>query len=413
MLEQARSLTDSLFGLLHTDALYERPIAERHRLIFYVGHLEAFDWNLLRSGLPGVESVSPQLDRLFAFGIDPVGGNLPSDEISDWPSVSEIQNYSARIRNILDNAKHDDQAIRMAVEHRLMHAETLAYMVHQLPLSAKRTLIQPQIYAPDSVPGGMAEIPAGRATLGLQRGRAFGWDKEFDEHQVDVAAFAIDRFKVTNREFLRFVESGGYDDRDLWNPEAWRWKTEQQITGPTFWRRLDGVWNWQAMFDTIPLPLTWPVYVSHAEASAYARWIGMRLPTEAEWQRAAYGCPDSSERPFPWGNEAPTAEQGFFDFARWDPSPVHAFPAGRSAFGLEGLIANGWEWTATLFAPFNGFRAHPLYTGYSADFFDDHHYVLKGGSPRTAASMLRRSFRNWFQPCYQYVYAGFRCARDI
>jgi formylglycine-generating enzyme required for sulfatase activity len=136
------------------------------------------------------------------------------------------------------------------------------------------------------------------------------------------------------------------------------------------------------------------VYVSHAEASAYARWAGKRLPTEAEWQRAAHGA-----RP-----------AGFLNPERWDPSPVNAYPASRSDFGVEGMYGNGWEWTSTLFAPFPGFEPFPFYRGYSADFFDGKHYVLKGGSPRTAECMLRPSFRNWFQPHYQYVYAAFRCA---
>ena len=146
------------------------------------------------------------------------------------------------------------------------------------------------------------------------------------------------------------------------------------------------------MFEEIPLPLDWPVYVSHAEASAYAAWARKRLPTEAEWHRAADG-----------GQLTATPYQ------RWDPSPVNAFPATRSAFGVEGLIANGWEWTSGVFAPFPGFRPFPFYEGYSANFFDGKHYVMKGGSPRTDRCMLRRSFRNWFQPHYQYVYAGFRC----
>ena len=163
------------------------------------------------------------------------------------------------------------------------------------------------------------------------------------------------------------------------------------------------------MFGDIPLPPDWPVYVSHAEAAAYARWSGGRLPAEAEWHRAAYGTPEGEERQYPWGAEAPSARHGYFDFARWDPVPVNAFPCGRSAWGVEGLLANGWEWTSTPFAPFKGFTPRPYYPGYSADFFDGKHFVLKGGSPRTAACMLRRGFRNWFQAHYQYVYAGFRC----
>jgi formylglycine-generating enzyme required for sulfatase activity len=167
-----------------------------------------------------------------------------------------------------------------------------------------------------------------------------------------------------------------------------------------------------AMFDEIPLPLQWPVYVSHAEASAYARWAGKSLPTEAQWHRAAYGTPAGRQNSYPWGEHAPGKKHGNFDFGNWHPSPVGHFPAGNSAFGVADLLGNGWEWTSTLFAPFSGFEPFEFYAGYSANFFDGKHYVLKGGSPRTAACMLRRSFRNWFQPRYQYVYSGFRCVSN-
>jgi formylglycine-generating enzyme required for sulfatase activity len=166
------------------------------------------------------------------------------------------------------------------------------------------------------------------------------------------------------------------------------------------------------MFEEIPLPPDWPVYVSHAEASTYARWTGKSLPTEAQWQRAAYGSPKSELRAFPWGNANPTAAHGNFDFANWDPVSVFAHPQGASAFGVEDMLGNGWEWTSTVFAPFVGFEPFPFYRGYSADFFDGKHYVIKGASARTAACMLRSSFRNWFQPHYQYVYAGFRCVSN-
>ena len=161
------------------------------------------------------------------------------------------------------------------------------------------------------------------------------------------------------------------------------------------------------MFEEIPLPLTWPVYVSHAEAAAYARWAGKALPTEAQWHRAAYGSPSGRERLYPWGDEAPDAWRGNFDFASWEPTPVASHPLGASAFGVFDLLGNGWEWTSTPFAPLPGFQPFPFYRQYSADFFDGKHFVMKGGSQRTAASMLRRSFRNWFQPHYPYVYAKF------
>ena len=166
------------------------------------------------------------------------------------------------------------------------------------------------------------------------------------------------------------------------------------------------------MFEEVPLPLDWPVYVSHAEAAAYARFVGKSLPTEAQFHRAAYGTPEGVEREYPWGDAPPDVGRGNFDFQRWDPVAVGSYPGGRSAFGLEDTLGNGWEWTSSLFAPFPGFEPFPFYRGYSANFFDGKHYVMKGASPRTAACMLRRSFRNWFQPHYPFVYASFRCVSN-
>ena len=166
------------------------------------------------------------------------------------------------------------------------------------------------------------------------------------------------------------------------------------------------------MFGTILLPLSWPVYVSHAEASAYACWAGKQLPTEAEWHRAAYSSPGGTESSYPWGNSPPDRTHGNFHFESWDAAAVDAHPAGASAFGVFDLLGNGWEWTRTQFAPFPGFRAFSFYPGYSANFFDGKHFVLKGGSPQTDRCMLRRPFRNWFQPHYTYVYATFRCVEE-
>jgi len=415
----AREQSDKLFKTVRPDSLCERPIPERHRIIFYLGHLEAFDWNLLQPRLGGTKVFDPDFDRLFAFGIDPVDGGLPTDQPKDWPSEKQVQQYNHRVRSELDKAIESggwageeprSQLLNVAIEHRLMHVETLAYMLHQLPVDRK--LREPQLALPSA--GGfepeMVEIPAGSVTLGVNSGE-FGWDNEFQEQRVSVGEFVIDRYKVTNGQFLEFLRAGGYRDRALWADEGWNWKEHYDIEHPVFWMANHDAYLLRTMFDQIPLPLDWPVYVSHAEASAYAAWAGKRLPTEAEWHRAAYGSLEGEERRLPWGSEAPSAARGYFDLRRWDPAPVNAFPCARSAFGVEGMLANGWEWTSSLFEPLIGFQAFPFYMGYSADFFDGKHYVMKGGSPRTEKCMLRRSFRNWFQPHYQYVYAGFRCVK--
>lgn len=424
-LAAAREQTDKLFEQLDPTAWYERPIQERHRIIFYRGHLEAFDWNLLQPRLPGLKAFDSTLDRLFAFGIDPVDGGAPSDRPSDWPAQPAVEAYSGRIRASLDEALEEaafsdwakDESptvlLNVALEHRLMHAETLAYMLHQLPAAKKQRESQAPVASAAPLRPRMMQIPGGEITLGLRRDDStFGWDNEFEaHHHAGVPSFAIDRYKVTNGQFLEFIRAGGYRDRSLWTEADWDWIQRQDIAHPVFWKPDGAGWLYRAMFEEIPLPWDWPVYVSHAEANAYANWAGNRLPSEAEWHRACYGARDPGARPFPWGAEVPGPAQGYFDFCRWDPWPVQAFPLAASEFGVEGMLANGWEWTSSLFEPFPGFRAFPFYEGYSANFFDGKHFVMKGGSTRTAASMLRQSFRNWFQPHYQYVYAGFRCAR--
>lgn len=426
--QEARRRSDALFAIVQPNAVFERPIPERHRIIFYLGHLEAFDWNLLHENVFGLKSFHPAFDRLFAFGIDPVGGGLPTDQPADWPALESVRDYVRKIRAALDDKLANtisgaeahtrdgfplNSLLDVAIEHRLMHVETLAYMLHQLPLNGKVLQLSPSLPPAAPLSKRMISIPAGGATVGLERNAAeFGWDNEFEAHSMHVPGFAIDQHMITNGQFLEFMNAGGYENRALWVDDDWNWKNEQNISHPVFWNRTGNGWSYRAMFEEIPLPANWPVYVSHAEASAYARWAGKTLPTEEQWHRAAYGSPDGSERRYPWGNESPDSEFGNFDLQRWDPAPVNAYPEGRSAFGVESMLGNGWEWTSTTFAPFPGFEPFPFYRGYSADFFDGKHFVMKGGSPRTAHCMLRPSFRNWFQAHYQYVYAGFRCVNS-
>jgi gamma-glutamyl hercynylcysteine S-oxide synthase len=421
---EARANSDRLFDIVREDSLYERPIPERNRIVFYIGHLEAFDWNLFRTHLLSLESRTPVFDKLFAFGIDPVDGGLPTDQPSDWPSLPEVRNYVQSLRNLIDDALDaghfplaakaggysPETLLRVAYEHRLMHVETLAYMFHRLPYSHKHLQSQ-HSSSPAPVENEMLEIPAGHATLGLARS-SFGWDNEFDLNTATVARFRIDKYMVTNAEFLRFFEDGGYRNPQFWSADDWQWKERHSISHPAFWNPSGSTWTLRGMFEELPFPANWPVYVSHAEASAYARWAKKSLPTEAQWHRAAYGTPQGTEQAYPWGSAAPESHAGNFDFRRWDPAPVNSSAANQSAFGVVGQLGNGWEWTSTAFAPFPGFQAFSFYPTYSANFFDGKHFVIKGGSARSAACFLRRSFRNWFQPHYQYVYAGFRCVSE-
>ena len=395
VLAESRAYTDALFGLLRSDAFYERPVPERHRLIFYLGHLEAFDWNLISRELT-LPPCHADLDHLFAFGIDPAPGRMADDVPSDWPSVMQVTQYNAHVRASVDRVVDDvsETIVDVALEHRLMHAETLSYLFHNLPLESK--LVRPLRRAGAGPPpiDRMIDIAEGQATLGQcsevrDSHRAYGWDNEFSEHTVFVPAFAISRHKITNGAYLEFVREGG--------------------PPPYFWRRRGDQWFWRTMAGDVSLPLDWPVYATHEHAQAYANWAGRSLPSEAQFHRAAFGMPGGGERRYPWGDAPPDRSYGNFDFQRWDPISVTASPGGDSAFDVSQLVGNGWEWTSTIFHPFPGFESFSFYPNYSAPFFDGCHYILKGGSSRTAARLLRRSFRNWFRPGYPYVYAGFRC----
>ena len=393
-LASARAQTDELFCLVHPQSLYERPVPERHRMVFYVGHLEAFDWNLICAGAFSMTPFHPDFDRLFAFGIDPPAGQLPADQAADWPSLEEIQGYKRRVRERLDKVLDEapEELVQVAIEHRLMHAETFAYILHNL-LPNKKFGPTPQAPSATSVPvHRMVQIPAGTVTLGRDRQEGFGWDNEFMVHMVHVPSFTVSKYKITNAQYLEFVRAGA--------------------AAPHFWTRHDDGWFLRTMFGEIPLPLDWPVYVTHDEAQSYSNWAGKALPTEAQFHRVAYGTPAGEERRYPWGDEPPDGTRGNFDFRRWDPIPVTGSPGGESAFGVSQLLGNGWEWTSTVFHPFPGFQPFSFYPGYSAPFFGGDHYVLKGASPRTAACFLRRSFRNWFRSNYRYAYAGFRCVEN-
>jgi ergothioneine biosynthesis protein EgtB len=413
-LRAARARTDELFALVRPEALIDRPVAERHRLIFYLGHLESFDWNLL-SGPLNLQAFHPEFDRLFAFGIDPQS-ELPDEPASSWPQEEAVREYDEQLRGRLDARLAELEAppvadgqplLEVAIEHRLMHAETLSFLLQRLPYERKRA---PPHDAPPTGrdPGhASASIPAGRATLGRRR-NGFGWDNEFEELVVDVPAFDIDVHDVSNARFLRFVEADGYSEPRWWTPSDWAWLQATRRTHPASWLRTRDGWTWRGPWSQRELPGSWPVYVSHAEAAAYARWLGRRLPSEAQFHRAAYGTPEGEERSQPWGSAPPDASRGVFDFTSWEPHPVGSHPRGASAFGVHDLVGNGWEWTRSEFAPLPGFRAFDFYPGYSRDFFEGRHFVLKGAGPRTAARLVRRSFRNWFQPHLASLHATFR-----
>ena len=429
---RSRARSKALFELIDDEAYYARPIALRLPIVFYEGHLPIFSFNtLVKRGL-GRPSIDARYEKLFARGIDP-HESLSASRTGEtakppkWPTRAEVRALAAEVDGqVLDAMAHGDieqpghplldraEAVFCILEHEAMHQETLLYMWHQLPYSSKR---KPPAYRPRTQGGApvpsWVDVPAGLATLGADpAGERFTWDNERPAHALTVKAFRMERHNVTNERFMEFVDAGGYRDERWWRPEDWSWLAAEGITHPPFWTLMSGRWCWKGLFELIELPPSWPVYVSQAEASAYARWRGLRLPTEAEYQRAAFGSERGEARRYPWGGAAPSPAHGVFDFSTWDPEPAGSHPRGASAWGIEDLMGNGWEWTGTVFGPFPGFKPLPSYPEYSADFFDGEHFVMKGASPPTARELLRPSFRNWFRSRYPYVYATFRCVDD-
>ena len=342
-----RARTRELFDLVLPGAYFDRPIALRNPIVFYEGHLPAFSVNTLIKRTKNRRGIDERLETLFARGIDPEDEASVQSPADLWPSREEVQAYGRAADALVEEALTEaDEAAFTILEHEQMHQETLLYMLHALAHEKKRPSPWPSPRAAGR--GERVRVPAGRTTLGTEDG-FFGWDNEFSSHDVDVPAFTIDSHAVTNGEYLEYMQATG-------------------AKAPHFWARGEREWLWRGMFAMEPLPLDGPVYATHEEASAYARWKGARLATEAEWHRA-HDC------------------------------------------GVSDVTGQGWEWTSTLFAPFPGFQPMASYPEYSVDFFDEAHYVLKGASPVTPRELIRPSFRNWFRPAYPYVYATFRCAR--
>jgi len=389
--------------LVNDEAFYDRPIPLRHPFAFYEGHIPAFSYLTLNLRGLGEASIEPRLEQLFQRGIDPSSvDDARRHERADWPDRAAIAAFAARcderVMRALESAPIENpsvprlvraQAAYTMLEHEAMHQETLMYILHQLPYENKGRV--PAEHRDTVVAASqLRRVGAGVATLGAEPDELiFGWDNEFRRRAVDVAEFAIQTYPVTNGDWLAFVEQGG--------------------PVPEFWSLRAGERRLRLQFEEIALPKSWPVYVTHRQAEAYAKWKGMRLPTEAEYHRAAFGTPAGEERPFPWGDEAPSSRHGNFGFDRFDPEPVTAHPTGTSAWGVADLVGNGWEWTSTIFEPFPGFEPMASYPQYSADFFDGRHYVMKGASPVTPRELIRRSLRNWFYDDYPYMYAKFRC----
>ncbi|HEX8456999.1 MAG TPA: SUMF1/EgtB/PvdO family nonheme iron enzyme [Pyrinomonadaceae bacterium] len=440
MLETTRAATLRLFDVaVREEDLHASPGCGFRPVIWHLAHIGVFEAYWILQKVKGASAPDARYERLF----DPI--STPREQSKNLPARREMEDYLARVRSatlqFLETARLDESApspllkngyvFQLVLEHERQHQETLAYLLHMLDPAKKRRRTAngdaPEATAhARSVVRDMVTIEAGEFLLGAPW-PMFVYDNELPAHTVSLPAFKLDRLLTTNEEYAHFIEEGGYRRREWWDAEGWQWRERENWTQPFYWTRQgtpdngDGdnghgkprAWNVRTMFAEGALEPQHPVAgVSWYEAAAYARFAGKRLPTEAEWEKAAsWHAAARRKNLFPWGDDAPNRAHGNFDLRHWETTPAGAYPAGASADGCLDMAGNVWEWTSDAFAGYENFAAYP-YPEYSETWFDGDHRVLKGGSWATHPSILRTSFRNFFRRHFRIAFAGIRLAAD-
>lgn len=411
-LEETRRRTLALVSDLDDAQLMGAYLDIVNPLLWEIGHVAWFQERWTRRHLRGLPSLEKQSDTLY----DSMA--VAHDSRWDLP-LFDRQATLAYMRRVLDDLAENLSAEpsadeiyfhRLALFHEDMHCEAFAYtrQTHAYPAPGPEVYGPPSEAPPNGPAAGDVEIDGDAFELGARRDLPFVFDNEKWAHTVSVEPFAIARTAVTQGQFREFVDDGGYDRRELWSSDGWRWCRAQQIRHPVYWRR-DRHDRWtRRLYDRrVLLEERLPmVHVGWYEADAYCRWARRRLPGEAEWELAAASI---AKHPYPWG-EAPTAAgRANLDGRHGGPISVDALAAGDTSAGVRQMLGNVWEWTASDFGPYPGFVADP-YKDYSEPWFGDHK-VLRGGCWATRFHMLRNTWRNFYRPDRRDVWAGFRtCA---
>ncbi|MER6674167.1 ergothioneine biosynthesis protein EgtB [Streptomyces sp. NPDC000983] len=414
----ARDRTDLLTGCVEDPDLTAQHSPLMSPLVWDLAHIGNQEEQWLLRTVGGREAMRPEIDSLYdAF-------EHPRSERPTLPLLApaEARRYAAEVRgrvlDLLESTAFGGSrlteagfAFGMIAQHEQQHDETML-ITHQLRKGPQA------LTAPDPGPAplftGPAEVlvPGGPFTMGTST-EPWALDNERPAHRREVAAFHIDTTPVSNGAYRAFVEDGGYDDERWWAPAGWAHIRQHSIHAPLFWHRDGKQWLRRRFGVTEVVPADEPVlHVSWYEADAYARWAGRRLPTEAEWEKAARHDPagDRSTR-YPWGDADPAPEHANLGQRHLRPAPVGSYPEGESPLGVRQLIGDVWEWTSSDFLPYPGFAAFP-YKEYSEVFFGPEYKVLRGGSFAVDAVACRGTFRNWDHPIRRQIFSGFRTARS-
>ena len=386
-----QSCYEQLFQTLVGAGYFEKPIALRHPLIFYLGHTATFFVNkLVLAGLLA-ERIEPRFESIFAVGVDEMSWDDLDATHYEWPTVDAVRAYRQQVRDRVDHLiqtlpltlpidwNHPWWVIVMGIEHERIHLETSSVLIRQQRLDLVRPhpdwpACQETAAAPEN---SLLSIPAGSVRLGKDKAAAtYGWDNEYGEHQAAIPAFAAGRYLVSNQEFLPFVAANGYQQDDWWTEEGRAWKNYANAAHPTFWIADGAAWRLRLMTEEVAMPWDWPAEVNFHEAKAFCNWkceqTGQpyRLPTEDEWQRL---YDESGVTDIPSGKAA-NANLHLHHYA--SACPVTHFAHGE----LFDVVGNVWQWTETPIYPFSGFEVHQLYDDFTTPTFDERHNLIKGGS---------------------------------
>ena len=391
-------------------------------LVWDLAHVGNYEELWLLREATGAPAIDATLDSMYDAFRHP-RKNRPSLPLL---GPAEARRYIGEVRGrVLDSLERqplDGGAIPllrngfvygMVIQHEHQHDETMLATLQLLEDDGHRPLAPlPPPPPGQPLPAEEVLIPAGPFVMGTDV-EPWAYDNEGPAHQVDLPAFWIDTVPVTNARYVAFIEDGGYADPQWWDADGWAWREESGVEHPQFWRR-EGAGSWSRVrFGwREDLPLDEPVqHVCWHEAAAHARWAGKRLPSEAEWEKAASWGPDGIKRRLPWGDDGVHVANANLGQSLYRPAPVGAYPSGASAWGVHQMVGDVWEWTATEFDPYPGFASFP-YREYSEVFFGAGYKVLRGGSWATHPQAVRTTFRNWDLAIRRQIFAGFRCARD-